>query len=737
MKKGICAVLSLLLMLTGCQVAETPEYVVPEEMDSVVDTVLAQNDHFTLEWDDATRIAFMRDKQSGRVWGTTPYEFYESGDFNLNLLSALTIDYVDLSDASLQTGYGVDCVDDNAVSAKAIENGVHLTYYFRTLEITVGVSYRLRKDSIEVSMNTADLEEAGDCRLMSVSLTPYLCSAKNTAEKTSYLFVPSGSGALMYTDDSPDGLERQYSGEVYGDDLSRKDYTVVSEEEAIRMPVFGIKEGNHALCGIIEESAGSAVIKATAGNPRDGYSGVGATFYVRGFNNTEWDTGKQSAGTQLFQDAILLDESWPENRQYTVGYYPLSGEDADYNGMAACYRNYLIEKGQLQKSALKQHAYHVTFLGGAKVKKFVAGIPYHTVTPLTTFRQAQDILQELNKSTGSSPQVMLKGYGTTGLDAGKVAGGFTFSSALGGNKQQQELEAYCAQSRIGLFSDFDVVQFAVSGKGYTTFDSTALTANSQSARIYPLKRNVYMEDENVTPIRLIKRSKLASVIEKLCSFTQDRVSGVSLTTFGSMAYSDYHEELYAIKGSLEEQAQMTIDALKKAGHAVSLSAANACAAGLADSITDVPLQDGGYLSLDAMVPFYELVYRGSMPLYSTPLNVAANAQDLLLRAVEAGVSPAFTLTATMDIELAGSQESMYFGVVYEGNKSLITDTIRQVADYITAIGDAAIISHTIVEDGLTRTVFSNGVTVYVNRTDLEQMADGLIVAANSFQFIQQ
>lgn len=733
----LCAgMAAVFLLCASCAPMETADYTLPD-MENVPSGIAAENSRFILQWDDSAKALLFTDKRTGRSWGSTPYEYLQSGKFNMDLLSPIMVEYVNLEDSSLQTGYGVDCIDENAVSVKKVENGLHLTFYFTEAKITAAMTVRLCKDGLEASLETDEIQEAGDCRLLRVSLLPYLCSAKNTQSQSSYLFLPTGSGALMYTDGSADGLERKYHAEVYGDDPAQASFVTVSEDEPIRLPVFGVKEGDSALCAIITENEGAARINAGAGDPIKGYSAVGASFTVRGFNNTEWDTGKQSGGEQLFQDAFLLAKNRLQNRRFTIRYTPLADEQADYNGMAAVTRSYLNEQGWLETSGAQAAAIHLEIIGGAQVKRFAAGIPYHTVTPLTTFTQAREIIEGTVKEIGAPVEAVLRGFGSTGLDAGKTAGGYAFASVLGKEKEQQELEQACASNSVSLYTDFDLIRYQTSGAGLSAFGLAAMTANSQTVQLTARKRNVYSEDESVGVIRLLRREKLGTVMEKLCRFAENRISGISLYSWGQTAYSDYREERFAVKGDLSAQALQLLSGVKKAGHTVSLAAANAYAAGLCDSIYHTPLQDGGYLAFDQAVPFYAMVYRGSIPLYSTALNLAPDAEDLLLRAAEAGVSPSFAVSARIDNELAGNAESLYYGTVFEGNRELIAKAAGRMKDYLAMVGNAGIQKHSILGTGLAKTDFTNGVTVRVNHTDREQNIDGKAVAARSFDYEKQ
>ena len=67
-------------------------------------------------------------------------------------------------------------------------------------------------------------------------------------------------------------------------------------------------------------------------------------------------------------------------------------------------------------------------------KKFFMGFPYTTLTKASDFSDAEEIIKELASETGKTPAVTLTGFGQTGVDAGKIAGGFSFPERLGGKK---------------------------------------------------------------------------------------------------------------------------------------------------------------------------------------------------------------------------------------------------------------------------------------------------------------
>ena len=77
----------------------------------------------------------------------------------------------------------------------------------------------------------------------------------------------------------------------------------------------------------------------------------------------------------------------------------LSGEDADYVGMAKVYQNYLVSNGKLKKT-VSDNTYGLTIdlIGSCDVKQSIAGIPMTVWLELTTYEDAQTILGDLKNN---------------------------------------------------------------------------------------------------------------------------------------------------------------------------------------------------------------------------------------------------------------------------------------------------------------------------------------------------
>lgn len=682
------------------------------DADHTLDSeVICSNTNYELSWDDDAKSVMLKGLETGKIWATVPYEYYLSGGMSANVNSGLNIMISNSQTLQWDTlnGYN-EAYMNGRITSEKIKNGVKVTYYFDKFKISVPVEYVLRDDSLEISIDPNKISESDDYLVLAVSPVPFMCSTANT--DNSYLFVPSGSGALMYAKETSEG-DRLFSGEVYGEDGSRLLTTDPIDNEPLYLPVFGACDGNEALLSIIEEGEASAVIEAKTGNSRTGYSNVSANFYVR-----EYDTFASGTQTLNFSDLSKVSEEI-STQVIKIGYYPISGENANFVGMAKRYKKYLTDKGLMKKIDNSELTYGITFLGGTLSSTTFLGIPNTTTSVLTTFSQAQTIVEQLNEGSEMKPQVMLSGYGDNGILPGKIGGGFTFLKSYGGNKQRLSIENYCKENNIGLYTDFDIMRFSESGDGYSYLFDSAKSASLRTVELSPAKTPLRDFDKNIE-YRLLKRSELKNAVEKLINNADKlSVSGIGLATLGNIAYSDYSDSKYYSKGNIAKDVSGFIKNIQKNKHTVATTAANSYAAAISDAVYDVPVNNGEYLTFDEVVPFYQIVFGGSKPLYSSALNCADNYKKHIMQSLSSGTNLSFGLINDYDFSNQKSQSEKLYAMVYENNKDFIIGTIHKYKSFYDLIKGASIADYEILENGVSKTIFDNGVQLYANHNSFE------------------
>lgn len=725
---GVC------LSLTACSGspgAEKRPYDTDGRLSTVQSGEVARNHRYSLYWDDDWKVVMLYDTHTKVSWSSMPYEYYMDAqdEPDASLASALSIRYVEPVNKQNKTMESYTGANQNGrISCEKVENGLEVVYYFDPVEIAVPVQYLLTDDGMEARI-LVDRIIDGENMLYDISLLPFLASVKgNTPD--SYLFVPSGSGALMHTDEGKRPM-RVYSEETYGEEPAKTTYEKYAQTETVKLPVFGVKAGENALLGIIERGAESSRVSAQAGGTGYGYSQVNASFQLRGRDLIEIPdlNGRKSASDKFSAQFIDVD-------YVSVLYRPLYGEDATYTGMAKAYARYLQdEKGM--NSAPEAAPLYVEFLGGAHSVEQLFGIPYEKLLVATTFSDVETMLDGITASTGVKPVVKLTGFGDSGLDVGKVAGNYVLNPHMGGTTGFQSLNAYCASQGIPLFMDFDLVNFRRSSSGFSTRTAAAYGANNVVAPQYQYELTSVGIDNAAYTYYLLGRSYVRKAAEKLLEEARRwDMTGVSLSSLSQKAYSDYSDRRYFSKSAMATDVADIFQKFRGQGIAVLAENANDYAAVQADHVIGAPTFSSGYDALDQDVPFYQIVFKGHVPLSVSPVNLAASPETQFLKAMETGSALSFTLSYSFDYRLTKSLYGALSLSLYEDEKDGLADMVNQAKAYLERVKGAQITGHRYLADGIAQTTFDNGVKAYVNYTGKAwETPEGRTVAPKGFSYI--
>jgi len=691
--------------------------------------VMAENSQFILEWDNEYKCVIAKSKQTGKAWCTTPYDLYIEGETSAAISSPIEISVINSTTKVIDFDRAyTSCIKTGNMSAEKIDNGIKVTYYFDTYAVSVPICYIIREDSIAITFDTTKVTEGDTYKLLRVSVAPFMCSAENNVEGN-YIFVPSGTGALMKAV-SYDGSKVTYSSEVYGIDGSRLYEELPIDNEKIKMPVFGAKNGDSALMGIIEQGAEMAVINAASRDKKSGYANVYPTIYTRGYDIYA-EKYAHNASFSWRNSEIMSDQN------VVIGYYFLEGEKASYVGMAERYRQYLIEKKGLKKSSQKENAYAVSVLGNIMNKKLAFGFPYSKLESLTTFSQTEKIITELASSTGLYPTVQMTGFGQTGIDVGEIADGYKFASVSGSVKDYKKIEELAKKGNFLLSVDFDLLNFNKSGSGVNTYSNVAKSASKFKVKQSYSDVAVRWFDDSYKSYYLVNRSKVSGLVDKLIKKAEKLgITGISTSTLGQIAYSDYSDIKYATRLQTETDVAEYLKRIKDAGYKVVTDDANVYAATASDSVLNLKIEPYNMDGIDQYVPFYQIVFKGYVPLYSEPLNLTTNYKESVLYALASGTGLGYTVIENYNIDYATTPHKNLYNSLYRDLKDEITTSVSEYKSYYDAIEGAVIVNYRILDTGVTETVFDNGVVAYTNGSDTAKDSPVGQLSAYGFKYIK-
>lgn len=728
MKKNIKRVFLIVLtaimtMLSGCgaQNADINWYSYPKEFEYINSNIVAENSNFKLKWDSENATVILCDKKTGVEYSNIPIDA-QNNTSNPQVYSPVMVSYVEGESLNVKTVNAKNtAVKDKAINTEITENGIKVTYFFKKIAVSVPVYYELREDSLKVSINPSEITEDTNI-VYNITLLPFFCAVNNKSSAgDNYLFVPSGSGALVYPKIIGKGITSQISEPVYGHDFQVSEYSD-AEKENVYLPVYGAKNGDTAVCAIIENASENALIETNIGSEDYAYSAVYSSFNIRGAQvSTSKFMGNQQSSKTLFCQGKTSDT-------IEVGFYPLSSENANYNGMAKCYQNYLTKNHNLAPEN-NDTLLNVKVYGGITERKYVMGIPYEGLDVLTDFEEVLEISNELSQAYKGNININLLGFGNTGLNIGTIAGGLDYGSGFGDIDVLKKVN-----NKTNIFFNFDMLRFSESGGGVQKF--TGISRDAIGAKTLWQDTTINFSgpidsDKGYYFVRRDKLEKLGSSIKK--SISDWPIDGVSLDTLTKYTYSDYSSSLYYAKSNFIKQTNSILNSFKKDNKKIAATGSNFYAAILADQIFDAPTSSSKYQVYDKDVPFYQMIFKGYRSVAIQPINSVANPRIAFLKAVEGGSGLNYALVSNFSQNAVASINNIFYSYLFEDNLQNITQSIDEYEKLFESVKNVKIKEHCTTESGLQKTTFENGISVYVNYTDKEISQDGVTVASLDFE----
>ncbi len=745
MRKNIISLLccfALLISVTGCasNTVGTAKIKFDTKAQSAIpeSTFIAENGKYRLEWDSKNMGVVLTDIKTNQKWGSTPTgETEELDELGMpkkkhpQVDSVLVVKYIDFETNNENTVLSyTGAVQNGRVRCATAKDSMLLEFYFDEAGFMIPVEYKLHNDCVEVYVNTKNIQE-GQNHIVQISLAPFWCSVKNNSSDT-YLFYPSGSGALVDTaEQSQQGIS--YSQQVFGNDLCIEQNESASIEKNVSLPVFGAKTEQTASVAIIEQGVDSALIDVKAGSTALGYSSVYATFQMRGYTTYKKNI-LSSAGTNNGETQSIVYSKNMIDTSISVKFYPLLAEEANYSGMAKVYRNYLIENSGMPTES-EDTALNLTLIGGAMITKSFFGIPYKTIYPATTLEEAQEIISDISSNVNLPLNVNLKGFGSTGINIGEIGGGFKLNGKLGDTAGIQAIHKFCKENNLNLYLDFDISRYSESSNGFSTFFDSSFSAGGQRANRYLYNLAVRSQQKN-TGYFLLSPKYMLQATQKLIDKTDKwSFDGISLETVSYTSYSDFRDknssDFYS-KSGYSKTVQKAIKEIKGSNKKFLSTQASSYTAVLSDIIYDAPVESSGEYIFTDDVPFYQMVFKGHIPMAVESINLSVNGKDTFLKAIESGCGLNYTLINNWNNSLIDVNGNMFFNSLYKDVKNDLIKNTNEFSDYYNKTSNAHILSHAIIEHGVRKTVFDNGVTAYVNYSDKAVEADGYKIEARNY-----
>lgn len=583
--------------------------------------------------------------------------------------------------------------------------------------------------------------DEGMYSLTYIMVLPFM--GAGSSDYTGYTFYPDGSGTLVRFEDIQN--TRTITGELYGMDFAYHKLTS-NHMETLRLPVFGVVENYKATVttsveeevpgytddfgdfieptvktttlkedvvqdrgylAIIEE--GDALAKITTNHGAfilHRYNSVYTTFYPRpkdSYNlaesisvgaNAEWTvvSKRKYTGSYRIRYIMLTDKGVAEENNIT-DYY-----DCSYVGMAKVYRDFLEKKGILTRfteaEVKKDIPLYIESFGIMDVLDTFMSIPVIVKTPLTTFENLSTMYSELSEAGITNINFRLKGFTNGGMEQ-TVPYNVKFENKVGGNSGYESFLELAAASGFGVFPDFDFL-YADRQKlldGFSTRKDAVKTIDNR----YTRKRVYDSSTQSLrrTGLLAISPSVLSKFYNKFSeNIAELGLNGISVATLGTDLNSDFDKKDPYNREDAKKYVLGVFDEMYADCPNIMVDGGNAYTLKYASHILNASIDSSHHTYASEMVPFLGMVLHGYINFAGSPTNMAGDINYEILKIIENGASPYFTLSYQNIAELKDDWHlSEYYSVSYDIWFDDLVSRYKQINDALGTLQTSLIENH--------------------------------------------
>ncbi len=748
MKKRMLAVLLgvVLVLSTVCAVYAAPaattepyeETVVSGEGDDQVTYTfkeMASNDRFVLAIDEVSTYISVTDKTTGQTWYSNPpiavsTDPYVEGMAKTDIRSILHVSYTNASLKVKETNSYSGSVMKESFEIKKVDNGVRVDYTFDEVKVTIPVQYTLTEDGMKAEILYSEMKQDSTNVINTIDFLTYFGAAGE--KDKGYMIVPDGSGAIIEFNNAKNVDTMMYKKAFYGADQALVTETdiVSSRSENITLPVYGMVKNGYGFLAEVVSGAETAFLEAaTSGNRLIGAYNViytSADYRVTYELPLNGQIGSETSNARYnAEDAVALDS-------YAVQFHFSDNNQTTYTSLASTYREILTERGWLKKDEITD-TFYAEIYGAVSKKKSFAGILYTARETLTSFEQAQAILQDLQDGGVDDISVQYVNF-SNDFFSNDIEIELSPSGSLGGKKGMSSLLSFGAEKKVNIAAAADFVTIKTGGNGYSTFWDVADAINISPIEVFPVSLNGNTFDTSKRPYKLIDPQKYADGIASLTEAIEK--FGYTALYFDDEAvqlYSDLAPGGYQAERTSAEQAKQ-FAALAEAGASLTMSNPNAYLFAVADELVNIPVCSSKEILFDGDIPFLQTVLRGVKNFGGESMNITDVSDEAFLRHLEYGTNIRYALINATSESLLNTDHTFLYSATYDNFKDQIKERYAVVKEYSDAVGDATITAHS-RENGVATTTYSNGTKVIINYNDEAVTVNGKTVDAMSYAIV--
>ncbi len=570
--------------------------------------------------------------------------------------------------------------------------------------------------------------------IQNVKFLPNFGAAAVAEYEDGYILVPDGAGALFAFNSNEPSI-KDYERPVYDNDFY-KDYSFMPEYgQELMMPVYGMGYGpaestQKGFLAIIESGAYNAYINVKLAGTAEGsskYNKAYTSFDINQFQRVKIN------GVYSENSANYLVQTGMQDIDCTVRYHMYGGQ-VTYFDMAKDYQSYLVDRYGLQTSyGDGAGSLYLEFVGALSLQKRIVGIPYRSVYSMTTYKDLQEIMNDLE---GVRYQVQYDGAFNGGMDGGMNSQA-KLTKANGSRKELKSLISYAQEKGFDFYLAVAPSRVSEGGNGFMAsihavrdFGNDEVVLYRYMPAIGILSGDLY-DGVAHNGHYLVSPKYLGYVVDGFLEDSED-YGKLAITDLAGMYYADYHFNSM-ITGA--QGAAVIEENLKKlSGRQLALVNPFMDNIAYGSIAVDVSKESSDYATFSRTVPFRQLVMNGLVDYTTENVNISSkNPAYFVLQAAELGSYPKYILTSEPVAKLKYTDYHYLFSAQYDLLKDDIKAMYAQIADIRSKIGTNEITGHVCLADKVYKTTYANGVEVIVNyNLHSVELEDGTVLDAEAY-----
>jgi hypothetical protein len=601
------------------------------------------------------------------------------------------------------------------------ENGVQVNETGANAKFTVPINYSLNEDHLVAFVDTTKIiEETPQFRIHSISILENFGAAG--LKDDGYIFLPDGSGMIMNLNNGRN-LASPIILSLYGDDASLSVDEKFNTYQPTRLPVFGLKKGDAAFFGIIEKGAALTKLTADTSGRTTNYNEVSSQFTIL------------PKGEVRLSDSESMFKT-PSRRymgKLQIRYSFLSGDQADYSGMAATYRSYLEQTYGMKKiEAIGDAPFYLELTGSIPKMSNFLGFPYETLVPLSDLKSTSKLIDQLHASQVHNIRLDFKGWFNKGINH-EYPASIKMDSVIGNKTEWQNLGKKLSETGGALYPDAAFQEVYKDANGFKARRDSAQYISRQYSRVFEYDRAAFFKE--FLDYYALSPSKLSKSVDGFLSdYGQYNPGGISLRDLGSDLNSDFKKSLEVTREDAHSIVVNQLEKIKKAVPDIMISGGNAYALPYASHIINIPDRSNEYQLAGQSVPFYQMVLHGYVEYAGKPFNLA-DEQDgrvNILHSLETSSNVYYSWILNDPSVLKNTRFDRMYSNSYKVWYEEAVQAYVEVNKVLKRVRGQAITHHAQMADKVYKTEYENGVTVIVNYGEKSAIVDGITVQANDY-----